>query len=321
VYTQFALGDTLGSTTWSLVPTLVALVWIIAAGLFIGSRLMPADRFATDRTCCVFRLGRARVAATAAALCVVGLVVGVPIANLAVKAGRVVTRGADGFVRSWSLDQCAAMVLGSPLRFGREFGWTLLVGLLRRGGWRAVPAWVLIALGLAVPGPLIGLALIAAFNRPGAGWLSWLYDQSIAPIWIAQTIRVLPLATLVLWYALRTIPPEVLTSATMDGASPLVRLLRIALPQRLPAVAAAWLVALALAAGELDASILVVPPGVATLPIQIFGLIHYGVDDRVAGISLFVMAAFFAIVAGPVWLARRGIDPPPGADAARPKAR
>ncbi len=112
---------------------------------------------------------------------------------------------------------------------------------------------------------------------------------------IAQTIRALPLCALVLWYALRTIPDELLDSATLEGATPLVRFFAIALPQRRPAVAAAWLVALAIAWGELSASILVVPPGVITLPIQIFGLIHYGVDDQVAGVSLAVMALFFMI--------------------------
>ncbi len=59
----------------------------------------------------------------------------------------------------------------------------------------------------------------------------------------------------------------------------------------------AWLVAFAVAWGELAASILVVPPGVITLPIQIFNLIHYGVDDQVAGISLVVLAAFFLLAA------------------------
>jgi iron(III) transport system permease protein len=238
-----------------------------------------------------------------------------------VQAGRVVTRVGEGFARDWSFEQCLSMVLGSPLRFAREFGWTLATGTLaattavalalplawhaRRGGWRAAPAWLIVAVCLAIPGPLVGLGVIAVFNTPAVPILNWLYDHSLAPIWVAQTIRALPLATLVLWYALRTVEPDLLASATLDGASAATRFFRIVLPQRLPAVAAAWLVALALAAGELDASILVVPPGVITLPIQVFNLIHYGVDDRVAGISLFVMVLFFAIAAALALAVRR----------------
>ena len=321
VYTQFALGDTLGTATWNLLPSLAAAAWVIAAGLFVVARLIPPDRHLTVKRSAVFRLGRWRFLASAAALVVVGSLVAVPAVSLLVQAGRVVTRVDDGFARHWSIGQCAEMVLGSPLRFAREFGWTaavgapaattaVAIGLLlawnaRSGGWRAAPAWLTVALCLAVPGPLVGLGLIAAFNEPGWSMLGWLYDHSIAPIWLAQTIRALPLATLVLWYAVRTVPADVLASATLDGASPSGRLLRIVLPQRLPALAAAWLVAFAIATGELDASILVVPPGVITLPIQIFGLIHYGVDDRVAGISLFVMLVFFAIAAGLAVAVRR----------------
>src|SRR5262249_11425071 len=137
----------------------------------------------------------------------------------------------------------------------------------RRSRGRAMFAWVTIAMGLALPGPLVGLALIAIFQAADWSWLADLYDHSIAPVWIAQTIRALPLCTLVLWYALRTMPDDLLASATLEGASAARRFFRIVLPERWPAVAVAWLVAFAIAWAELPASILVAPPGVVTLPI------------------------------------------------------
>ena len=68
------------------------------------------------------------------------------------------------------------------------------------------------------------------------------------------------------------------------------------------ALVAAWLAAFVFAWGELPASLLLVPPGVATLPITIFGLLHYGVDDRIAGIALvlFGMTGLFVGLSG--WL-------------------
>ena len=323
IYTQFAMGDTPQEAAWSLLPSVIAMAWIIAGGLFIANRAIPRDRHVSQREARVFRLGRWRGAASALTIGAVGFLALIPAVSLAIKAGRVVTRGAEGFVRIWSGEQCLAMIISSPLRFSREFGWTLAIGGLsataavaiglplawsaRRGGWRAMVAWLTVAVCLAVPGPLVGLGLIALFNAPEMRWLSWLYDHSIAAIWIAQTLRGLPLCTLVLWYALRTIPGEMLTIATLDGAAPLARFFRIVLPQRLNAVGAAWLVALAIAWGELAAGILVVPPGVITLPIQIFGLIHYGVDDQVAGVSLFVMGVILvmATVVGVQAFARR----------------
>jgi iron(III) transport system permease protein len=62
------------------------------------------------------------------------------------------------------------------------------------------------------------------------------------------------------------------------------------------------LAAFSISIGELAATILVLPPGVNTLPITIFGLIHYGVDDQVAGICLVLVGLFTAISIVAVWL-------------------
>ncbi len=309
LYTEFALGDALGAAPWNVAPSVIATVWIVVIGLWLTSRLMTPDRHVTPRDSRVFRLGRWRTMASVATQAVVGLLVAVPAGSLVFKSGMTVTRHGQDLLRAWSPYRCASMVLGSPLRFSHEFGWSITIGVLaataavaiglplawnaRRRGWRATPVWLIVATCLALPGPLVGLGLIAGFHVFDRPWLLELYDHSIAAIWMAQTVRAFPLCTLVLWYALRTVPDELLESAALEGAGPMARFFRIALPQRWTAVTTAWLVALAIAWGELSASILVVPPGVMTLPIQIFGLIHYGVDDQVAGISLCVLGMFF----------------------------
>jgi iron(III) transport system permease protein len=324
LYTEFALGDVIGAAPWNLLPSIVAAAWVIVAALLLTSRLVPADRHPSDRPSHVFALGRWRGAAGVATLGSVGLLVGVPVASLVVKAGMLVTRGEQGLARHWSAGQCASMVATSPARFSREFLWSITIAIVaataavvlglalawnaRRGGWRAAPAWLAIAISLALPGPLIGLGLIAFFTGPDWPWLHALYDRSIAAIAAAQTVRALPLCTLVLWYALRTISDDSLDSAALEGASGWTRFLRIALPQRWQAVAAAWLVAYVVAWGELGASILVAPPGVMTLPIQIFNLVHYGVDDQVAGVSLVMMAAFFVLAGLAGAIARRRLE-------------
>src|SRR5208283_3408914 len=80
------------------------------------------------------------------------------------------------------------------------------------------------------------------------------------------------------------------------------QLARIVLPQRIPALAVAWLIGLALATGDVSASILAVPPEAETLSIHIFNLAHYGVEDQVAGICLALTGTFAAAV---MWLARQ----------------
>ncbi len=319
IYTEFALGDRLDAP-WKTLTSAIATAWIITAGLLLTSQLAPPDRNTPQRQRPTFRLRRWRIPLSVAIGFMVAALVGIPASSLLVKAGTIVTRHQSALVRGWSAQRFCAIVAQSPWRFSPEIGWSVLVGAMaattaiviglplawnaRRGGWRAAPAWLVIAVCLALPGPLIGLGLIACFNTPNWPWLLWLYDRSIAAIWIAQTLRALPLCTLVLWYALRTISDDLLDSAALEGAMGLTRFFRIVLPARRPAIAVAWWVALAMAWGELSASILVVPPGVMTLPIQIFGLIHYGVDDQVAGISLFIAAAFFALALLISWLVR-----------------
>jgi iron(III) transport system permease protein len=75
---------------------------------------------------------------------------------------------------------------------------------------------------------------------------------------------------------------------------------------RWPAVALAFLLSLAVGLGDLAASILVVPPGVTTLSIHIFGLLHYGVEDQVAGICL-ALVGLLAVLAAAAWgIMKRG---------------
>jgi iron(III) transport system permease protein len=149
---------------------------------------------------------------------------------------------------------------------------------------------------------MIGLSVIWLLNRESPAVSGWLYDRTIFAPWLALLVKSLPIAVLILWYAFRTVPEELLESASCEGAGPLARLLRIGLPCRWRSVAGAWLAALAVAAGDLAASILVVPPGVTTITVRVFGLLHSGVDDQVAGICLTTVSGFAVVGTLILWL-------------------
>ena len=224
--------------------------------------------------------------------------------------------GTGGRVREFSLEKCLAIIAAAPWRHSREFGWSLLIcplaagaavlaaiplaWLARRGGVKSLPALATAAVALAVPGPVLGLAIITLLDRPELPPLAWLYDHSILAPLMALWVRGLPVAIFVLWYALHTIPRELLELAAVDGAGPWTQLCRIALPMRWPAVGLAFLLSLAVGLGDLAASILVVPPRVVTLSIHIFNLLHYGVEDQVAGICL-ALVGLLAVVAAGAW--------------------
>ncbi|NLY00244.1 MAG: iron ABC transporter permease [Rhodopirellula sp.] len=321
VYTRMAMGEGPRQSLVSVLPGMLLLAVLVGAAIVAVARIAPRDRPIPMRARWVYRLGRWRVFAVLLTAIVLVILVGIPLGNLLYKAGAVVRMSDDEMVRSWSGWKLVTMVVTSPLRNAREFAWSLALSgsaataavaaaigaawWSRRGEAATATTVGLAAVALAVPGPLVGLATIALVNRPEVPLLAYLYDRSILAPWLALVIRCFPPAVLILWQAMRTIPREMLDAAAVDGASPAGQLWRIVLPSRLHALGLAWLIAWAVALGDLAASILVVPPGVTTLSIRIFGLLHYGVEDQVAGICLAMTAIFAGIAALAIFLAGR----------------
>lgn len=335
----------------------LAVATLVAVGLIAGLARLFADwADASHRPPWLWRMHGSRWGAGALLFAGLLLVVGVPLFNLAYKAGIEVTTSPTGRLRAWSLVKLASQVAKAPIEFRGELAVSGLIGtaaasaavlialpiawrlrramgfcscgksLAKDSARRPTPSGptstgptpiqmlvlVAIAWGMTIPGPLVGLGLIHLFNRPPDSFfapLATLYDSNFTP-WLAQTLRATPIAILILWPALASVPQSLLDAAAADGAPPWRRLLRIALPQRWHAIAAAWLIALAVAIGELAATILVMPPqtGASALSIRIFQLLHFGVDDRVAAICL-AMTALLATLTGIAnWLMQRKVN-------------
>ena len=75
--------------------------------------------------------------------------------------------------------------------------------------------------------------------------------------------------------------------------------MRVSVPMLAPGAVAAACIVAALTAGELGATLIVAPPGRATLTMRIHNYLHYGASDTVAGLCLAVaLAAALAGVLG-----------------------
>ena len=320
IYTRLAVEQELGAGPLGLVSGTMLVLSLAAIGLLVCTAIAPGDRLLSLRRQRLFQLRAWRWPLAAAVLLVMLLVAAVPLGNLLYQAGeKIVPTGGATLetwsppLRSWSAAKCIGGILRGLLLHPREFGASALIAglaattavgmaiplaaLARRGrGW-SLPLLLPAGFLAAIPGPVLGLSIIWLLDRPELPGLAYLYSHSILAPWLALTARAFPPAALIVWHALQTVPREMMECAAVDGAGPWTRLLRIALPTVLPALAAAWLVGLAVALGDLAASILVVPPGVKTLSIQVFELLHYGVQDRVAGICLALVALFVVVAA------------------------
>ncbi len=181
IYTQIALGGEPGVAPLGALPAALGTAWLLLGGLLLAAELARHGHHPSQRPAYVFQLGRLRALGTAAVWASVLLLAGVPIGNLIYKAGWQARHTAQGWERWWSAERLVEVVVGSPQRFAREFGWTLLLAALaaaaalavgiplawwaRRGGRRSVAAWTLTAGCLALPGPIIGLSIIWLFQR------------------------------------------------------------------------------------------------------------------------------------------------------------
>jgi iron(III) transport system permease protein len=238
----------------------------------------------------------------------------VPLYSLVWRAGRVGGRARLGQPPTWSLSG-----LAGTLRFAASESWeplrdSLILALVAATA-TATLAWALswisrrswpwqflvlgtVALTLATPGPVAGMALFLAYRSMPA-----IYD-SPAMVVMAQSLRCLPYALLILWPALRTLPRESLESAALDGHGPGGTVWRVALPLSRRALVAAWCVAFVLGLGELPATNLVQPPGVDTITHRIWTLLHTGVESHLAGVALVMLAVIAGATVLAVWSLR-----------------
>lgn len=318
--TLFAAADLWIGTlaVFSLVVAALSAIWI----------WLPATSFSTPAYDWVWHMRRGRVPITVATWCVAVVILVVPLLGLLGKAGVQVASVEGEVVRDWSVSKAAKLIGSSPWQHRREFGWSLAIGAVATItavsmavliAWsvrtRRLPAWptaMLLAVGFAIPGPLVGVWLIRCLNHPADSVLSpltWCYDHTILAPVLAQLVRALPVATLIVGAQFANLPQDVLDSAKSEGADWWQRLLRIALPWSWPAVVAAACVAMIVSLGELAATLLVVPPGVSPLSVRIFGLLHYGAEDRVCALCLMLIAILTAGAGCTWWLARRLVSP------------
>jgi ABC-type Fe3+ transport system permease subunit len=321
VHTGFALGEELPLVWRRALPGASFVAWLGVAAFLMAVALAPPYRSPLPRAHRLFRLGGWRAPAAVAVMALLLLVVVVPLGNLCYKAGAVDTQVDGQWSRSWSLLQLGRVVLESAWLFREEFFWSLAIAAAaasaavivaaplawraRRGGAGAAAALAVTAVCLAIPGPLVGLAVVWLMNSSDSNLVGWLYNRTVFAPALAVWVRGLPLAILVSWYALQSVSGDVLDAAAVDGAGPLSRFWRIVAPQRCAGFAAAWLAALAIAMSDISASFVTTPPGVTTVSNRVFGLMHAGNRSQVAGICLLSWASFVIVAFAAMWLLGR----------------
>ena len=291
VFTAFAARYDFGRAIALAVPLLLASVAVAAAAaVLLGDRLVTSRR-SHGVSPVVF--DHWRRPAEVAILLVAAAAVALPIGILGREAlaarslGAVVTGSVNSIVSSLLLSAVGAtLVVAVALWLGYM---QARVGRAFRRGFQVV----LVAL-FAVPSTIVGVGLIGLWNR--AGPLGALYGTDVMFL-LGYLARFVPVAALILTATAQTVSVSQEEAAAVSGAGWLRTIRGIVLPQMRLGIAAAWVIAFVLAFGELGVSILVAPPGAATLPIRIYTIIANTPASHVAALALLQSLVIFATIA------------------------
>ncbi len=248
----------------------------------------------------VCELGKMRLWLSALVWGMLLFLVGLPIVNLLIKAGWQPWVDPSGVTRyGWDPHRLFTTARESVWLFRDEYYWSAILAVgsasvaLGLSGFLAVLAgrkWVRATanwtalLMIAMPGPLVGMITIFLMNRSSPAWLGTLYDTTLAAPIFAQQFRLWPLAWLITTTILASISPKLWEQAAVDGLSGSQLFLLVLWPQTASRWLSAGLMLVVLSVGELSCSILVLPPGVSTVSMRLFEMLHFGMRHQDSGL-------------------------------------
>jgi iron(III) transport system permease protein len=219
----------------------------------------------------------------AAAVIVLILQIAVPLFSLVAVVGdleklRSAVSAATGAISFTFLISGFAAILSVPITYA------VAKQLANAARWTWL-YWTLVLAPLTLPPPLIGIGLIAVWNWPSA--IS-VYGSVLMPV-LAVIARFAPVAVLVGYAQLRRVDPSLLEAGKIFQPNRLKYAVWIKVPLVTPGLVAAGLSMLALSAGELGATLMVIPPGRQTLSIRVYNFMHYGSSTTVASLCLIMV--------------------------------
>ncbi len=301
---------------------------VVGLALLLTRRLPPWFEMiarARQHTAIVLSLRRWRLPISAACWLLLAVLIYLPIANLIVKAGWQPYMDSENKTRyGWTAWRFVVTLRESLTLFLPEFYWSTVLAItsasvalilamvlvkLAGHGWRR---WFLGCLMLAMigtPGAMVGVFCIYLMNRSEPAILGQLYDQTIAAPVLAQQFRLLPLAWLLVQGIMASIDRRSWELAKLEGLSTRQIVRTLILPQTGSLWLVAWMILALMSVGELSTTILVLPPGVTTLSMRLFEMLHFGMRHQDSGLCLALILLGW-IAAFSVWksLAGRNIS-------------
>jgi iron(III) transport system permease protein len=273
IFSQFSAFYDVDAALKTAAPlTIVALLIAMIPWFIVRSQQYPFE--SSGARMCVGKRKRRVTSAIHSAMLVVFLIAVVygPLGHMAAQ-----LRSTD--VLSKTLQTAGADVLSTGLWAASAATIALVVavptGAYLSGNRGRVSAVVglLCWLPVAVPGTVIGLGVLMLWGPLGTGWGG--VGVSLIHAYVAAFV---PFAVLVCTAARGADQATLDQMAAIDGATWFRRFIHVDVALHWPAFLTAWMLVFALSTAELDATVLLVPPGRSTLGVTIDNLLHYGAN-------------------------------------------
>ena len=293
IYAEFSQsGDPLRALLLAL-PVLISAVLLVSGSQWLLHRTPLASR--PQGAALLQRLPLPRLESGLAWLAALSLAVGslLPVLVLIIQAG------SPSVVLSAASQARQELLTTLVLAVSAALGATLLamVPAQRLAAPGNMPPWlwaVLLA-PLAIPAPLVGIGLVDLANYlPGRST-----GLGLILLWAAHVGRFAPLALIALVAQFRRREPLLHELALLYPVGWLRRFWQIDLPLMLGGLSTALAVVFVLSLGEIGATLLVIPPGLGTVALRLYNLLHYGAPASTAGLALSLLGII--LVAGGLW--------------------
>lgn len=237
-------------------------------------------------------------------LLLLAMLVVAPIANVVTRASFFVESSGGALIQKYSLTQAWLAVKKSLADYQLEMFWSAMISLAAstvaviivlamirlsaKSRIRQAIVLMVIAIGLALPGPVIGSWLNGLLADVESELVRYWIDYTIfAPV-VANVIFTGPLIAILIWFVLRRTPESVDAAGQLDGATAAARFWHIDFASNWTAVLGCWLFGCVLCFGELAASQMVRPAGMDTVSRKMLGDLHAGVNELTAGATMLV---------------------------------
>lgn len=152
-------------------------------------------------------------------------------------------------------------------------------------GWWKNLADIFTLLPFGFPAALFGIGLIHLWNSEST---EFIYGTALILI-IAYIARFIPFGIRIILSNLSQLSPAMKESALLCEGNSLKRLLKIDLPLARRGLLICWIIVFIFSMGELGATLLVIPPGLGTISLKIYTLMHYGAGPLVAALGLILI--------------------------------